>query len=693
MEFSNPYNLGRHITDDFYTNLQSSKWSERKDAMQGLIDVMEKNPVLEQNDHVYQKLSDDLSKILSKDANINVAATAAQTLGKLASGSPEMFKRNAPNVALLCFTRMKDVKPVIKNACIDCLDSVYSTTTFANVIEPIKQGLSITAPGSKVQTCEFFTRIMLKMDFPTAKNASAGTKEIVNQLCKLALMNDVACREAAMRALAAFMRAVTKNIALPLLVPIAADKLKMEKIEENYEQFIVEYPFDDGTKKVEANAPCSSSNGMEEAANGSNEPEVIDSRLFATPYNLTKHINDDFYTNLQSSKWSERKDAMQGLIDVMEKNPVLEPNDQVYQKLVDDLSKILGKDANINVAATAAQTLGKLAYGEPKIFAHSAPNVALLCFTRMKDVKPVIKNACIDCLDLLYSTTTFANVIEPIKQGLSITAPGSKIQTCEFFTRIMLKIDFATAKSASAGTKEIVNLLCKLALMNDVACREAAMRSLAAFMRAVTKNVALPLLVPIAADKLKMEKIEENYEKFIAEYPFKGGVTSAPVQPQPKPSSASTTVRGKSSVASAPVQPKAKSSSASTTSRGKSSVASAPVQPQPKSSSASTILRRKPSVASAPVQPYPKSPGPSITLRRKPSVTSVPVQPKPSSASTTSRGKPPVASAPVQPKSSIAPTALLETPSSAGKVPNQRRSMIRPPTVVIRPNQSSRQVL
>lgn len=137
-------------------------------------------------------------------------------LSKIACGAPKVYKSSASSTILTCLTRMKDVKPIIKNACAECLDASYSATvgslflfsvvmlsvvmllcclliccnlfalqTFADVLEPIKAGLSITAPGSKIQACEFFTRIMLKVDFPTAKKSSATTKEIVDQMCKV----------------------------------------------------------------------------------------------------------------------------------------------------------------------------------------------------------------------------------------------------------------------------------------------------------------------------------------------------------------------------------------------------------------------------------------------------------------------------------------------------------------------------
>lgn len=54
---------------------------------------------------------------------------------------------------------------------------------------------------------------------------------------------------------------------------------------------------------------------------------------------------------------------------------------------------------------------------------------------------------------------------------------------------------------------------------SDPAIRDVAMKALGAFMRAVSKPLAAPLLTAVAADKLKMAKVEEYYEKFFAEFP------------------------------------------------------------------------------------------------------------------------------------------------------------------------------
>lgn len=95
----------------------------------------------------------------------------------------------------------------------------------------------------------------------------------------MALGSDVNCREAAIRSLAAFMRAVTKQMATPLLSTVAEDKLKMAKIEENYDQFIVEHPFDDGTKKKAVETTTTQNAEEKPASNGHAESAAMDPRL------------------------------------------------------------------------------------------------------------------------------------------------------------------------------------------------------------------------------------------------------------------------------------------------------------------------------------------------------------------------------------------------------------------------------
>lgn len=76
------------------------------------------------------------------------------------------------------------------------------------------------------------------------------------------------------------------------------------------------------------------------------------------------------------------------------------------------------------------------------------------------------------------------------------------------------------------------------------------MKSLAAFMRAVTKQGAMPLLSSVSADKLKMAKVEGYYEQFIADHPTKNAGKSEPVAKSSKSENAGKTGQLKSSAKS-----------------------------------------------------------------------------------------------------------------------------------------------
>ncbi|CAD5225774.1 unnamed protein product [Bursaphelenchus xylophilus] len=538
MDFYTPYDLIKDVGDSFYEQMQSKKWTERKEPIEKLVGIVDKNPKLVPNDSEYHRLIDELSKILAKDANIIVAALAAQLLTRIARGLGRNFEVHASSVIGICLTRLKEVKASVKEPCCECLDACYETTTFANAIEPIKEALNSKAVGSRLQACEFFKRCFLQIDFQTAKKCSSATKEAVELLCKLALGSDPALRDAAMQALAAFMRAIGKQIAAPLLETVAQDKLKMNKVEEYYENFIVEFPPQQAPPKPAAQQKAAPEAAKKTASSTASQPVAQpvedDEDDFLTPYDLVPHLTDAFYEGLQSKKWSERKEPLENLSQVVEKNPKLKPNDSEFHRLIDELSKILAKDSNILVTAAAASLLAKIARGLKKNFEVHAPSVIAICFLRLKEVKPTVKEPCTDCLEACYLTTNFAAVVEPIKDALVTKAPGTKLAACEFFKQAMLKMDLQTAKKSSQTTKLVVDQLVKLALGSDPACRDAAMQALAAFMRAVGQQLAVPLLGEVQGDKLKMAKVEEYFNAYVQEYPPVTAAAPPPAQKAPE---------------------------------------------------------------------------------------------------------------------------------------------------------------
>ncbi|KAI6217477.1 hypothetical protein M3Y99_01765500 [Aphelenchoides fujianensis] len=274
MDFATPYNIVRHANDAFYENLQSKKWSDRQEAIKQLgRDIMDKNPRL---------TNDDVSGIHSLVSELLKATTRTSTLRRsrrrrwpvLARGLGGGFRPFAPDALSTALLRLKEAKPLVRDPCIECLDAAYATTTFDAALPCIKEGLANKAPAAKVQTCDFFTRIMRKIDLKTAKKHAAATKE-------LALGSDANCREAAMKSLAAFLHAVGRQAGMPLIQTVADDKLKMAKVDEYFEQFANEVPKEETTTTT-AEVPAEL-------------PKSEEARRFLTPYDLLKHTKDEFY--------------------------------------------------------------------------------------------------------------------------------------------------------------------------------------------------------------------------------------------------------------------------------------------------------------------------------------------------------------------------------------------------------------
>ncbi|KAI6243739.1 HEAT repeat protein [Aphelenchoides fujianensis] len=450
MDFLTPYNILRHANAAFYENLHSTKWNERKEAIGELVDLMDKNPRLANDDPAgLHQLVSELTKILKADSNINVAAAAAAALARLARGLGGGFRPFAASVLTTALMRLKEVKPVLRDPCVECLDACYASTTFDAVLPPIKEGIG--EQGARRQSADL----------------RAG---------------------------------------LPLIRTVADDKQKMAKVDAFFEEFAKEVPKEETTTTT-TETPTETPKS-EEAAGPQSEKKLTElGKLRAEIAGYDRRSG------------SERKDAMGNLVAIMEKNPRLVANEVAYHQLIDECTKILKADSNINVAGTAAQTLERLARGLGAAFRPAAPSTIAACLLRLKEVKAALRDPCVKCLDAAYLTTNLEAVLPAIKDGVLSKAPASKIQSCEFFTRIMVDVDYATAKQSAAGVKTVVDELCKLALGSDANCREAAMKSLAAFLRAVGKEAGSPLLSTVAEDPLKMAKINAFFEQFIADFP------------------------------------------------------------------------------------------------------------------------------------------------------------------------------
>ena len=72
---------------------------------------------------------------------------------------------------------------------------------------------------------------------------------------------------------------------------------------------------------------------------------------------------DDYNEKIESKKWQERKEALEQLQALLTKHARLDAKGANYGALVDTLSRVVAKDANVNVVALAANCLALLVRG------------------------------------------------------------------------------------------------------------------------------------------------------------------------------------------------------------------------------------------------------------------------------------------------------------------------------------------
>ncbi|CAI5438088.1 unnamed protein product [Caenorhabditis angaria] len=501
---------------------ESKKWQERKEALEVLLKLLTDNERLSTKVS-YAELIGNLQTILAKDANINCQALAAKCIGKFASGLRSKFAGFATPLLPVIFEKMKEKKPTLREPLVECSNEVGRTMPSLEAsLEDIVAALAKPNPQIKQQTVLFVGR-QLDLLAP-AKQPKALIKAIVPIMGKLTGDADSDVREAATTALGAVSRLIGEKNVKSLLGDVGADDAKMKKVAEAAEksaQIFAEEQAKNAppappaaTTSTSSPAPKSAGKSPAAAAAASQEPVEADPWDFLDAFDVCEKLPDGFDTNIESKKWQERKEALEGLLALMTANPKLEPKAN-YGGLVEKLQKILAKDANINVAALAANCLTGLANGLRVKFSQFAISVAPTIFDKFKEKKPTLRDPLVLCIDAVLATTNLENLAEIIVEALAKPNPSIKTQTDLFLQRSFMKLNSQTMPKKSLKT--FIPLLIKHSGDSDSEVRDACYAAMGAMMRAIGEKPALSLLADIATDNIKMGKIKEYHQKALEE--------------------------------------------------------------------------------------------------------------------------------------------------------------------------------
>ena len=136
-----------------------------------------------------------------------------------------------------------------------------------------------------------------------------------------------------------------------------------------------------------------------EQADSAAAPE-IDPFDLIDPVDILSKLPKDFYEKTEAKKWQERKEAMDIIEKLVTENPKLEAGD--YSDLVRTLKRIIGKDSNVVVVASAGKSLAGLANGLKKKFSPYASSCVGTVLEKFKEKKPNVVAVMREAIDACF---------------------------------------------------------------------------------------------------------------------------------------------------------------------------------------------------------------------------------------------------------------------------------------------------
>lgn len=183
--------------------------------------------------------------------------------------------------------------------------------------------------------------------------------------------------------------------------------VQQKELEDAFEKVKAESPKQERFLKSQqaAMAAAAEAPGGEEEEE-QQEPEV-DAYDLSEPMNVLSKLPPEFYTNMGSTKWKERKEALDALLPLVN---VPRIKDDAYNELFAVLAKSM-KDANIAVVTVAANCIEAMAKGLRQAFLKYKGVVLSPILERLKEKKQSVAEALAAALDAIFAAVSISTQI------------------------------------------------------------------------------------------------------------------------------------------------------------------------------------------------------------------------------------------------------------------------------------------
>ncbi|KAF2970573.1 hypothetical protein GQX73_g3006 [Xylaria multiplex] len=257
---------------------------------------------------------------------------------------------------------------------------------------------------------------------------------------------------------------------------------------------------------------------------GVEEPGEVDAFDLAEPQDVLSKIPANFHESLASSKWKDRKEALEGLFAALN---VPRIKDADFNEINRGLAKSM-KDANIAVVTQAAQCIEVLAKGLRKSYGKYRSIVMGPIMERLKEKKQSVADALGAALDQVFLATSFAECLEDILAFLNHKNPQVKEGTMKFLVRCLRTTRDVPSKQE---VNSIVEAAKKLLSESSEGLRSGGAEVLGTVMKIVGERAMNPHME--ALDDIRKTKVKEFFEKAEVKAKDKPKPTPAPAARAP----------------------------------------------------------------------------------------------------------------------------------------------------------------
>lgn len=271
-------------------------------------------------------------------------------------------------------------------------------------------------------------------------------------------------------------------------------------------------------------APDDDGEGEGGEEDGEEEGDEVDAFGLAEPQDVLSKVPKDFHDQLSSSKWKDRKEALDALHSIIN---VPRIKDGHFDDIVKALAKCM-KDANIAVVTVAANCVDLLAKGLRSSFGKYRGTIMAPIMERLKEKKQSIADALGQALDSVFSSTNLSDCLEEILEFLKHKNPQVKQETVKFLVRCLRATRDVPSKPevktiAEAGTK----LLTDSSEIN----RSGGAEALGTLMKIMGERAMNPYLDGL--DDIRKTKIKEYFDTAQVKAKDRPKPVVAPPKPAP----------------------------------------------------------------------------------------------------------------------------------------------------------------